>query len=262
MTDYHVHTTVSPDGKSTYAEYIKRAELIGCKGICFTDHLDLGYAQKQFENPDVLDKRPDFEQLRQNTDITVLRGIEAGYIQHSAEATAELLKSERFDYVINSVHQVDGIDPYFPEYFEHKTRAEAYEKYLQAVYDSLDAPYDYSVVGHLGYVFRNAPYPEPMMEWKEFPDLYDAILMRIIYLGKGLEVNTSALKSSQSPMPCMSVLRRYAELGGEIITLGSDAHEVRRLCDRFETVRQMLLSSGLKYLADFKDMQCTLDYIK
>ena len=79
MIDYHVHTTVSPDGKSTHQEYISRAELIGCKGICFTDHLDLGYSMKQFENPDVLNKMPSFEQLKQNSAITVLKGIEAGY---------------------------------------------------------------------------------------------------------------------------------------------------------------------------------------
>ncbi len=262
MIDYHVHTSVSPDGQSTHEQYIARAELIGCDGICFTDHLDLGYSKKQFENADVFDKMPDFEKLKASTDIKVLRGIEAGFNPLTVEATKELLRGQKLDYVINSVHEVDGIDPYFDEYYQGKTREQAYGRYLEAVFESLDAPYDYSVVGHLGYVFRNSPYPLPIMEWNEFSDLYDAILMRIIYLGKGLEVNTSAFTRLQSPMPCMSVIRRYIELGGEIITLGSDAHAVRRLCDGFAEAKQLLLSSGARYIATFEDMKPRLDYIK
>lgn len=262
MTDYHVHTTVSPDAKSTYEQYISRASLLGCDGICFTDHLDLGYSQKQFENADVISKMADFNKLKQEADVKVLKGIEVGFNKQTADKTAELLKAESFDYVINSVHEVNGADPYFEQYFREKDRKQAYGEYLEAVLASLDAPYDYSVVGHIGYVFRSAPYTEPVMQWREFPDLYDAILMKIIYLGKGIEVNTSSFRYCDSTMPCMSVLRRYAELGGEIITMGSDAHEVRRLCDGFEKTRQLLLSSGLKYLAEFKDMKPELNYIK
>lgn len=262
MIDHHLHTTLSPDGESTSEQYIARAELLGGKGVCFTDHLDLGYSKKQFENADIFEKMPDFDKLREGTGIKVLRGIEAGYNPATAEDTARLLANRSFDYIINSVHEVDGIDPYFDEYYQGKTREQAYGRYLEAVFESLDAPYDYSVVGHLGYVFRNSPYPLPVMEWSEFPDLYDAILMRIIYLGKGLEINTSALARHRSAMPCMSVIRRYIELGGEIITLGSDAHQVRRLYDRFDEAKQMLLSSGARYIATFEDMKPVLDYIK
>lgn len=262
MVDYHVHTSVSPDGQSTHEQYIARAELIGCKEICFTDHLDLGYSKDQFENADIFEKMPDFDLLRQGTAVKVLRGVEVGYNSLTIEPTKELLKGQRMDYIINSVHEVDGCDPYFDEYYDNKNREQAYGRYLETVFESLDAPYDYSVVGHLGYVFRNSPYPLPIMEWSEFPDLYDAILMRVIYLGKGLEINTSAMAKHQTPMPCMSVLRRYIELGGEIIALGSDAHAVRRLCDGFDKTKQMLLSSGARYIATFEDMKPRLDYIK
>ncbi len=263
MTDYHVHTTFSPDAESTVEQYLSRAELIGCSEICFTDHLDVGYYQPQFENKDGAVAAVKYiNRIKYDGNVKVLCGIEAGFIPETAHQTADIIKDMPLDYVINSVHQVGGIDPYFPEYFEHKTRKQAYEEYLKAVLASLDAPYDYSVVGHIGYVFRSAPYESPIAQWSEFPDLYDAILIKIIYLGKGIEVNTSSFRYCDSTMPCMSVLRRYAELGGEIITLGSDAHAVRRLCDKFDKAKELLLSSGMRYLAKYQNMKPELYYIK
>lgn len=263
MIDYHVHTSFSPDGQSTLEEYCKRAELIGCEGFCVTDHLDLGYSDPKFENVQGVQASARAQQeARKTSKIQILRGVEAGYKAETANETAMVLSGLEFDYIINSVHEVGGKDPYFPEFFEDKTRTEAYGAYLEAVYESLDAPYEYSVVGHLGYVYRHAPYPLAVMEWSEFPDLYDGILMRLIYLGKGLEINTSSMRTSGSLMPCISVLRRYVELGGEIITLGSDSHAVRRLCEGFSHTRELLLASGVRYLADFKELKPTLSYIK
>ena len=262
MTDYHVHTAFSPDVQNTVEEYCRRAILLGCDKVCITEHLDLGYSDPAFENKQgVLDSAAEQARLL-SMGMPLLRGVEAGYNPDTAAETAMLLSGMELDYVINSVHEVDGVDPYYPEFFEKRSRDEAYRAYLEKVYESLDAPYDYSVAGHLGYVFRHAPYPMPVMEWNEFPDLYDAILMRLIYLGKGLEVNTSSLRTAGDTMPCMSVLRRYSELGGEIITLGSDAHAVRRLCDGFEQTEQRLLSCGLRYIASFRNMKPELLYIK
>ena len=91
----------------------------------------------------------------------------------------------------------------------------------------------------------------------------DAILKLLIEKGKGIEINTGGYKAGLSePNPCHDVLRRYKELGGEIITLGSDAHAVRRLCEGFEQTRQLLLSSGMKYLAIYRDMKPEMSYIK
>ena len=262
MYDFHIHTTFSPDGQSSAEEYCRRAEIIGCDGICITDHLDIDYPDRRFENREgVMLSAVQQERLREKG-YNVFRGIEAGYAASAQQETARLLGGMKLDYVINSVHVVDGQDPYYPEFFENKSREGAYRRYLETVYESLDACYDYSVVGHLGYIYRHAPYPLQVMQWREFPDLYDAILMRVIYLGKGLEVNTSSLRTSGDTMACMSVLRRYKELGGEIITLGSDAHAVRRLCEGFEQTRQLLLSSGMKYLAIYRDMKPEMSYIK
>ena len=258
--DYHLHTTFSPDGKSSLADYCVAARQIGCTEFCITDHMDLGYHERIYEG--IVSREAVHavaaawqKACRANPDLTILLGMEVGYKPGTDLESALLLSALPADYIINSVHDVGDEDPYFDSYFSQKTRREAYEAYLRAVYDSLDAAYDYSVIGHYGYVFRNAPYPAPVICHAEFPDLIDATLMRLIYLGKGLEVNTNTLKMLNSPMPGADVLRRYRQLGGEILTLGSDAHDTAHLCSGFSEACALLRSLGFSYLTRFREMK-------
>lgn len=257
MTDQHLHTIFSPDGSSPMEEYCKHAEKTGCSALTFCDHLDIGYPDPKFESSiDPAAYIESFSQCRSaHPSLQLGLGIEAGYVPDASLRTAMFLTMLPLDFVINSVHVVQGLDPYFPEYFSEKTREQAYQAYLEAVFDSLDAPYDFSVLGHITYVSRSAPYLSPAIQWREFPDLLDAILMRTIYLGKGLELNTSSLKRIDTPMPSAGILRRYRELGGEIVTIGSDAHNSNRLCADFDRATDILADCGFRYYALFQNMQ-------
>ena len=259
-TDYHVHTTLSPDGSSTLTEYCEAAAAVGCTELCITNHMDLGYHDKAFEG--IVSTEGLRESILQwqtaqkaHPTLTLRLGMEVGYKPETHHESALLLSGAPFDFIINSVHDVDDMDPYEDTYYAGRSRRDAYEPYMQAVYDSLDAAYDYSVIGHYGYVMRNAPYLCPIIEPAEFRDLIDATLMRLIYLGKGLEVNTSTFKTLASPMPGKGILRRYRELGGEIITIGSDAHNASRLCSGFSDACALLQSLGYSYLTRFHEMK-------
>jgi len=257
MIDCHLHTNFSPDGSSTLEEYCLRAAEIGCSRFAVCDHLDIGYPDIQFETDihpaeyteAIHNARKSYPQLQ------ISLGIEAGYMTETAQRTAMFLTLLPLDFVINSVHVVGGTDPYYSEYFDQKTREQAYLPYLEAVYESLDAPYDFSVLGHITYVSRTAPYLAPGIEWRDAPDLLDAILMRIIYLGKGLEVNSSSLHRIGSAMPSASIVKRYRELGGELITFGSDAHNANRLCADYTVICELLKQCGFQYIAFYKNMK-------
>jgi len=257
MTDFHIHTSFSPDGTSTIEEYCLQAQSIGCTHFAVCDHLDIGYPDRRFES--IIS--PSFyistiEKARKLfPELNISLGMEAGYIPSSALQTAMHLSMLPLDFVINSVHVVDGQDPYFPEYFENKTRENAYNRYLECVYESLDAPYDFSVLGHITYVSRTAPYLPAAIEWRDAKEILDAILLRTVYLGKGLEINTSSIKSTGSTMPTESILRRFNELGGEIVTIASDAHNISRLCSNYSYASTLLQQCGFEYTAVFQNMQ-------
>lgn len=254
MLDFHFHTNLSIDGKDSLLAFCEQAVALGAKTVCVTDHFDVNYGG----NPDARVPGPEdvmqaYAEAREAYPALDLRlGMEVGYRQDSHCASALMLARYPLDFVINSVHEVGGKDAYFPEYFEGLTREQAYLNYLEAVFESLDAAYDYSVIGHLGYVYRNAPYIGAPLHRREFPDLIDGILMRLVYLGKGIEVNTSTLRVHNETMPVLDIIRRYKELGGEIITIGSDAHTVARLGDGYLRALEAVRTAGFTHITAFR----------
>lgn len=133
-------------------------------------------------------------------------------------------------------------------YFDKRSKFEAYNAYLKAVRESLDCPYHYDVVGHIGYVARKSIYPEPMLYYADHNDLLDDILLTIIAKGKALEINTNSKGTRLDFLPSMQIVERYKQLGGELLTFGSDAHAVERIADKYPLVVEYLKSTGFKYL--------------
>ena len=152
------------------------------------------------------------------------------------------------DFVVNSVHTVDGHDAWFAEYFVGKTKETAYRAYLLRVRESLDAPYRYDIVAHLGYVARNAPYPDRAMRYTDYADLLDDILRGVIARDKILEVNSSA-RGAGDFIPATDVLQRYFALGGRLVSFASDAHGADRICAGRETVVSALRAIGFTHIA-------------
>lgn len=261
--DYHVHTRLSYDGEGDLLEYCAKAEELGLDELCVTDHLDIGCAQMEFNPHDQKIYLEQFENARRHFPQLELRlGMEIGYRPDTHVESAMFISALPLDFVINSIHEINDVDPYYGGYFEGKTREEAYFEYLEQVLDSLDAAYPFNVLGHIGYPARYAPYLCSSIEYREFPELIDAILLRAIYDGKGIEVNTSTVRQLGKTMPALSIIKRYRELGGEFITIGSDAHTPARLGANFNDAEALLKELGFRYTTsyqEFKPVQRPID---
>lgn len=230
MFDYHMHTNISFDGHGTPEDMIAAAVKAGLQEICFTDHLDYGPpSDTRILTFETEDYNRAYDHL-EVPGLLIRRGMEFGMTPENPAQLKKDLQRRPFDFVLGSVHFVDGIDPYYPEYWEGFTVEEAFRRYLEEELACVRVHDDYDVLAHLTYVAKtpNNPNHEPLL-YKDYQELTDEILRIIIAKGKGMELNTSGVDITGDFLPPLDFLRRYKELGGEIVTIGSDAHAPERV---------------------------------
>ena len=258
LTDIHTHSAFSADGTTPLAEMLARAKALGVAYYGVSEHFDYDYLEDRVlaegKEVPVIDAAAYFAAARAlqrayAPDMRVLVGGEFGFTPNRAAQARYLAVIERYapDFIVNSVHTVDGYDPWFAEYFTGKPRREAYARYLARVRESLEAPYRYDIVAHIGYVGRNAPYPSPALRYEEFPDELDDILRRIIARGAVLEVNSSARQAGDF-VPGADILARYFALGGRNVSFASDAHGRERILAGREKAVAALSAIGFTHL--------------
>lgn len=259
LSDYHIHSRFSSDSDESPEEIIRTAIALGLKEICFTDHMDLDYPEQDGKgNPlFVFDTEEYFDTLlplkeKYRNRLTIRLGIELGLMPELSERNEAVARSCPFDFIIGSTHLVDGQDPYYPRFWEGRKTEEVIRHYFETTHENIKAYADYDVYGHLDYITRYVPDKAYRYDCHRFMEVIDAILKDIIHSGHGIELNTSPFgKGLSDPNPCREILLRYRELGGEIITLGSDAHEARNIGGGFDRARDILTDCGFKYYAVF-----------
>ncbi len=254
-SDNHMHTSFSGDSESDPFDMIRAAKKKGLSGLTFTDHLDWDYTH----DPGLFDLDleayyPAMQKIRESesTDtFTIRTGIELGLQPHLAGRHAKLLSSYSFDVVIGSIHQVNGRDPYYDDFFEGRTIREAYEEYLSCTLNNIEAFSDFDTLGHLDYVSRygmryaKAHRMNGLFLYDDHAAAIDNILDLIINKDISLEVNTGAFGYGFfEPNPSYEILRRYRSLGGKNITLGADAHIPERVGGAFDLVVPALKDIG------------------
>lgn len=256
--DCHIHTDFSTDSTTPMEVMIEKAISIGLSYICITDHMDFDYPGTKID--DFIFK-PDnyYETVHKLTSkykekIQVLFGIEIGLQPYLKERYDILLSQYPFDFVIGSSHLVDGLDPYFNVFWQDKTDHVGLTKYFQSIIDNMNSNPNIDVYGHLDYIIRYVPSKITRYEYTTYQAIIDELLLAIIEKGKGIEVNTSGYKYGlDHAHPKEEIIKRYFELGGSIITIGSDAHKPEHLAYDFERARNMLLSLGISQYAIFKE---------
>lgn len=256
--DHHVHTCFSPDSETAPEAQIERAIALGMPAICFTDHMDFDYPP-EFDIG--FDLKPEvylhtMAELRERYAgrIDVRAGVEVGLEAALQDTITRYIRSADWNFVIGSIHLAQRRDPYFDSYFEGRTAEEAYRSYFEATLSCLQCfePV-FDVLGHLDYVFRCGD-RSVTNAWKEWPDLMDAILRLVVDKGLGLDVNTGGIKKGLAfQHPHDDLLKRYRELGGELITFGSDAHRPEHLGDHFPETGERLKALGFRYYASYVD---------
>ncbi|KNY26249.1 histidinol-phosphatase HisJ family protein [Pseudobacteroides cellulosolvens] len=257
MFDSHVHSLFSGDSEMDLNIACNTSIEKGLAGIAFTDHLDIDYP-----NFDV-NFLIDFEKYSNMMDelksqffsrLQVLKGIEVGIQPHVTEKTDEVIKKYDFDFVIASIHVIGGIDPYYGEYFKgNPDKKTAFSRYLSEILYSVENFDNFDVIGHIGYIRRYCNYDDKSLKYDDYCDVLDSILKGVIKKGKGIEVNTSGYRTLGTPIPDLDIIKRYRELGGEIITTGSDAHAPEHIAYNFSTIKKALSDIGFNYIAHFEN---------
>ncbi|MBQ2284003.1 MAG: histidinol-phosphatase HisJ family protein [Agathobacter sp.] len=256
LWDTHLHTHFSGDSDAAPEDMIKSAIQKGLQGICITDHLDYDYPEEpELFLLDLTASRQEISRLQEKykESFPVLWGIELGLQPQISEKNAAIAQKYPFDLIIGSSHVVHGFDPYFPNYYEGKTEDEAYREYFESILENLEVYSDFDVYGHIDYVVRYGPNKNQFYSYEKFADVIDEILRTLISMEKGIEINTGGLKYGLGhPNPTEAILKRYHDLGGEIITIGADAHKPEHVGYDFDKVPAILREAGFSYYTVFK----------
>ena len=261
ISDCHMHSSFSADSSASMESMILSSISKGLKTICFTEHMDYDYPPEiingipcrfEVDMPAYTDLLYELKH-KYHTEIEILYGIELGMMPYLKELYADFLHQFDFDYVIMSSHLVHGKDPYYPEYFQDITEETGYRNYFQTIPENIQAFDDFDAYGHIDYVVRYGPNQNRNYTFEKYADILDMILKKIIDCGKALEVNTgSYAKGLHQPHPQSDVLKRYRALGGELITIGSDAHTPANIAGAYKECHDLLTSIGFKYYAVYK----------
>lgn len=248
MKDFHVHTTLSHDGKSTISEYIKAAIEKGVDEITLTEHYDIYEGVKSdLKTIDIDNYYKEYLKYKDNPYIRLNFGIEIGLQPDIYDKVKNVVDSYDFDFIIGSSHITNKKDmSKDASFFDGLSRHDAYMIYFEEVLQNILIYKDeFDVYGHIDYVVRYGGYQEKEINYEEFSDILDKILLALINSGKGIEINTSGVRYNLPDMhPNKNIIKRYKELGGKIITIGSDAHNEKDLADNFEMAYDILRECG------------------
>lgn len=260
LTDFHTHSYFSGDSDTPTEEMVQKAISLGLTHYCHTEHYDPDYpatpeGSLNFDlDTDAYYSRISKLQEKYHSQIRLLWGVELGIQPHITTQLKEYVHSYPFDFVIASSHVCHRQDPYYACFYENRLEEEAYREYFSSILENLKLFSDFDVYGHLDYVVRYGPHKDSRYSYEKYRDILDEILKTIIAAGKGIEVNTGGLKSGLKDVhPCTAILKQYKKLGGEIITIGSDAHCPKHIANHFDKAEAVLKECGFTYYTIFKE---------
>ena len=230
MFDYHMHSRVSFDGQSDAIDMALAAKERGLKEICFTDHIDHEInVEKEIMVFDQKIYNETYDSL-EVPGLKIRRGVEYGLKVGCTQQIREDLKRYPFDFVLGSVHFVKEEDVYLEPYWVGKNQEEAYREFMEETLLCVREHDDFDVLGHLTFISKGRANPtKALLRYEDHREIADEILRELARKGKGMEINTSGVDRCGGFLPTADFFRRFKELGGEIVTIGSDTHNVERV---------------------------------
>ena len=259
LWDNHMHCNFSGDSEAAPLDMIGSAKSKNLSGITFTDHLDLDYPPEfGFFELDLEHYYPAQHQLavaETTEDFTVLTGLEIGLQSHLADRYDAVISQHPYDFIIGSTHVVDNCDPYFKEFWERDSETALLKRYYEVILENVSTCSNFDSLGHLDYIFRYIDNPELKNNtYEPYSEIIDEILRKIIKMDKALEVNTAGMRKGMIyPNPSKTIIKRYNELGGRLITLGADAHTPEDVAADFHTLPGLLADCGFKEFVVYKN---------
>ena len=278
--DYHLHCEFSDDSRERMETQIERAIELKLDEICFTDHVDYGIKKDWSEgnivwrggdamSSGVAGKDPlanvnypeyfsKIDRMRETYkgQIVIRKGLEFGIQTITADLFQKLYDTyaDQLDFVLMSMHQVNNLEFWTQDFQRGKTQKESNELYYKEIYEIQKRFKHYSVLAHLDMIVRydnQGVYP-----FENVKDIIAEILKLAIADGKGIEMNTSSWHYSlNDTTPSRAILKLYKDLGGRIITVGSDGHTTRYLADHIQDGYRILKEIGFKEICTFDHME-------
>ena len=270
IADYHMHTYYSDDSQYEMEKAVKKAIELGLNEICFTDHVDYGI---KLEHEDYMrlneEERKNrvanvdypryFEELHQlqvkyKDQIIIKQGMEFGIQTHTIPAFQTLFDRYDFDFIILSCHQVEDKEFWTQDFQKGRSQQTYNERYYEEILNVIKVYKDYSVLGHLDLLKRydlEGEYP-----FEKTKEIITEILKIVIADKKGIEINTSSFYYGlKDLMPSRNILKLYHELGGTILTIGSDSHKEEQVGAHIEEIQEELKKIGFKQICTFDKMK-------
>lgn len=257
LFDYHMHSDFSADSETPMEEMVQASIEKGLTEICFTEHIDFEYPDPtitfDLDIPNYTKKLTEMRTKYKDT-ITIKKGVELGLQPYLLERYQELMNQEQFDFVIASIHTADKKDLHSGNFFANRTPEESYQLYYEELLECVKNFKQFNILGHIDLVKRY----KTLNSNNNFHDILSEIFKVIIPDGKGIELNASGYAYGLGgPMPTKDILQLYKDHGGEILAIGSDAHEGRHVGHNFSKIIDLIDSVGFKYITTFDNMKPT-----
>jgi histidinol-phosphatase (PHP family) len=255
--DYHLHTSFSIDSKTPMEAACYEAIRLSLPEICFTEHVDFVREDEStgYFDPDAYFAEIDRCRALFKGRLTIRAGAEVGESHRFRIPQDRLTGSYPFDFVLGSLHWVGADSAMEPAYFTGQSREQAYGRYFEELL-VLARTGDFDALTHLDVPKRYEFPSHGAFDSAEFAEEIREVLNACIERGVGIEFNTGSMRRTEGdPSPSPEVLGWYRDLGGEILTLGSDAHRPVHMAHEFDRALAMIQAAGFTYLTTFDKRQ-------
>ncbi len=256
LMDSHTHSNCSPDSDTPMVQMAQAAVQVGMNSLCLTDHCDLftldGQLMDTPYNWDVVLEQYEDMLQKFGTKLELPLGLEFGMSFTNPELAKKILSEPQLDFVIGAAHNMShaagGRDFYFGDYETEEKCYMALDDYFASLQKIAESDF-YDVIAHIIYPLRymKGIYQNPISLDRYYSKMED-MFRQIIHNGKGIEINTWRGRSIKEWVP---ILKLYKAAGGEIVTVGSDAHDPSAVGQGIKDSYTMLQDLGFSYVAKF-----------
>lgn len=263
IVDMHVHTDNSFDGNHSTMFLCETASLKGLRAVAFTDHLEIDAFYKNNFNRTAIQSYFEVAKARSafSGKMLVCLGAEIGQAVYDKPVADKLLKTMKYDFVIGALHNLPETEDFY--YMNFDDESIDYHDLLRQYFEwelKLAEWSGFDTLAHMTYPLRYivGKYNKHV-DMSRFSEIIDEILITLIKNEKALEINTSGLRNPiGETSPGESIVRRFRQLGGKYITVGSDAHYAEHLGAGINEGYELALRCGFENIAVYQDRMPTL----